>query len=218
MSNFFVSVLEHFPSQFFSSMLSSQRPWLFLLCMAACIGPLVQAQAQACTREYMPVCGQVPGEAQAQTFPNKCLLKVANATQLSEGACVGEAMHLIGGDLDAHGCKPSAGYTWSEELASCVRPWLSQAVTLEVAPKLGTCEGRVDMRCLMVRELPETRSSISRHAKPKWTPVQGEIVGFNRIPGKRYTLRVRKDRPDTPSTGSSGVIYTLLRELKASHQ
>lgn len=30
---------------------------------------------------------------------------------------------LLGGDRDEHGCIPSAGYIWCEELQECVRPW-----------------------------------------------------------------------------------------------
>ena len=153
------------------------------------LAPHGPTYAQACTREYMPVCGQVPGEAQAQTFPNKCLLKVANATQLSEGACVGEAMHILGGDSDAHGCKPSAGYTWSEELASCVRPWLSQAITLEVAPKPGACGGDRDLQCLMAREVPEQRVLKSaKRFKPSKRVRTGKLHG-GRASSKRGIKR-----------------------------
>lgn len=28
-----------------------------------------------------------------------------------------------GGDIDEHGCKGSAGYTWCEEKQACIRPW-----------------------------------------------------------------------------------------------
>ena len=30
---------------------------------------------------------------------------------------------LLGGDRDEHGCIPSAGYIWCEEIQECVRPW-----------------------------------------------------------------------------------------------
>jgi len=30
---------------------------------------------------------------------------------------------LVGADRDAHGCIGSAGYSWSEELGQCIRPW-----------------------------------------------------------------------------------------------
>ena len=30
---------------------------------------------------------------------------------------------LPGSGRDAHGCIPSAGYSWCEALAQCVRPW-----------------------------------------------------------------------------------------------
>ena len=29
----------------------------------------------------------------------------------------------VGGDRDAHGCLPAAGYSWCERLKACVRPW-----------------------------------------------------------------------------------------------
>lgn len=30
---------------------------------------------------------------------------------------------IVGADLDANGCRPSAGYAWCTELQSCQRPW-----------------------------------------------------------------------------------------------
>lgn len=30
---------------------------------------------------------------------------------------------LVGGDRDAHGCIPSAGYSWCERTKQCERPW-----------------------------------------------------------------------------------------------
>lgn len=30
---------------------------------------------------------------------------------------------LVGADRDAHGCIPSAGYSWCEQQQQCVRPW-----------------------------------------------------------------------------------------------
>ena len=30
---------------------------------------------------------------------------------------------IVGGDLDAHGCKASAGYTWCDPLQKCLRVW-----------------------------------------------------------------------------------------------
>ena len=103
------------------------------------LAPHGPTHAQVCTREYLAVCGQVPGEPQARIFANHCLLKAAHAEELNPGVCASEPVHLVGGDSDAHGCKPSAGYVWSEELASCVRPWLSSAVNLEVASNKADC-------------------------------------------------------------------------------
>lgn len=30
---------------------------------------------------------------------------------------------MVGGDMDAHGCKASAGYSWCASANQCVRPW-----------------------------------------------------------------------------------------------
>ena len=43
------------------------------------------AQAGICTREYAPVCGQLPQHT--QTFSNLCMLKDAGASWLSDGEC-----------------------------------------------------------------------------------------------------------------------------------
>ena len=43
------------------------------------------AQAGICTREYAPVCGQLPQHT--QTFSNRCMMKDAGAAWLSDGEC-----------------------------------------------------------------------------------------------------------------------------------
>jgi hypothetical protein len=50
-----------------------------LLCLAA------STQAGICTREYAPVCGQLPQHT--QTFSNRCMMKDAGAAWLSDGEC-----------------------------------------------------------------------------------------------------------------------------------
>ena len=55
---------------------------LSLLLLAAAPAP---APAGPCTREYMPVCGQLPNTT--QTFANRCVMTNAGAVWLSEGVC-----------------------------------------------------------------------------------------------------------------------------------
>jgi hypothetical protein len=31
----------------------------------------------------------------------------------------------LGGDKDEHGCIPSAGFTWCEQLHTCIQPWVT---------------------------------------------------------------------------------------------
>ena len=113
----------------------------------------------------------------------------------------------VGGHVDSHGCRPSAGYVWDAELAQCVRPWMSSAVTLEVAPKRRTCTGVIEMQCLMVREIEP------KQAKPQWQPWFGDIAGYTHVPGKGALLRVRKDKQDNPPADAANTTYTLLKVL-----
>lgn len=166
------------------------------------------AMAQICTREYAPVCGQVEGALVPQTFPNRCMLEAAKATPLNSSECPDvKPLHRPGSDVDPHGCKPSAGYQWNDELGSCVRPWMSSTVTLQVASKRRHCTGVIEMQCLQVREL------IPGKAPQKWVPFFGEITGFKHVPGKRYTLRVRKDKLENPPADAPNTRYTLLKIL-----
>lgn len=183
------------------------------------------AQAQICTREYAPVCGQIAGQA-PQTFPNRCVLDGAQARPIAQGECPHTAMPqpqpmpqpapqpqpvpqpMPGSDSDAHGCKGSAGFVWNAELASCVRPWMSSAVTLEVAAHRQKCTGLIEMQCLMVRELQDGQK------KPRWTPLYGEIQGYQHQAGKRQLLRVRKDRQENVPADAPSITYKLIKKLR----
>jgi hypothetical protein len=168
------------------------------------------AQAQACTREYAPVCGQIAGQM-PQTFANRCTLDNAKARPIAQGECPHSAtpptQPVLGGDSDAHGCKATAGYSWNAELANCIRPWISSAITLEVAAHRQKCPGQVDAKCLMVREVQEGQK------KPRWTPMQGEIQGYKHTVGQRQLLRVRKDLQEKASADAPGVTYQLIKKL-----
>jgi hypothetical protein len=179
------------------------------------------AQAQICTREYAPVCGQIAGQTQ-QTFPNRCVLDNAQARFIAQGECPQTALPqtqplpqpapqplpMPGSDSDAHGCKGSAGFVWNAEMASCIRPWMSSAITLEVAAHRQNCTGLIKMQCLMVRELQDGQK------KPRWTPLYGEIQGYQHQAGKRQLLRVRMDRQDNVPADAPSTTYTLIKKLR----
>lgn len=174
-------------------------------CLLAGAGLLAASAtwAQVCTREYAPVCGLEAHDTTPQTFANPCLLAAAQARFVSPGECPAQATPMAGGDTDTHGCKGSAGYAWNPELNECVRPWLSQVVTLQVAAQRQACTGLIPMQCLMLREKP--------HAK--WTPFYGDIAGFTHEPGTRHTLRVRKDKQDNTPADAPNTTYTLVKIL-----
>jgi hypothetical protein len=131
------------------------------------------------------------------------------AAWVSKGECPTQtvALPLIGGDIDAHGCKRSAGLVWDAELQQCVRPWISSAITLEVASHRQACTGVMTMQCMMVRE------HLPGQSLPKWEPFFGSIAGFTFVPGQRYKLRVRKDKQDNPPADAPVTTYTLLKVL-----
>jgi hypothetical protein len=79
------------------------------------------AQAGICTREYAPVCGQLPQHT--QTFSNRCMLKDAGATWLSDGEC------------------PSSRANAK-----------AKNITLTVAGHDAACVAAAPMRCLQVKE------------------------------------------------------------------
>lgn len=51
---------------------------------------------------------------------------------LSITACSSTPQEPIGGERDAHGCLPAAGYLWCERTQNCERSWeLADAVHIE---------------------------------------------------------------------------------------
>jgi hypothetical protein len=86
----------------------------------------------ACTMEYAPVCGMVqvqcitaPCNPIRTDFSNLCMAKAAGATDITGGTCImsESTPPVVGGDIDSHGCKASAGYSWDVTLAQCIRVW-----------------------------------------------------------------------------------------------
>lgn len=57
----------------------------------------IHAQAGICTREYAPVCGQLP--QQTQTFSNRCMMKDAGAAWLSDGECPSSRVNAKAKDI-----------------------------------------------------------------------------------------------------------------------
>ena len=56
-----------------------------------------QANAGICTREYAPVCGQLPH--QTQTFSNRCMMKDAGANWVSDGECPSQQDSTLAKDI-----------------------------------------------------------------------------------------------------------------------
>ena len=90
-----------------------------------------------------------------------------------------EKPQIVGGDSDAHGCKASAGYTWSKTRATCVRVW-------EVGTRLNSFgNGNKPSEYIIIRngnngpiELfgPNINGIVLKGKKPKWKDVQGNYT------------------------------------------
>lgn len=81
-----------------------------------------------CTKEYMPVCGQVqvqcikaPCHPVQETFGNACMAKAVWATDITQGECTTNTGTVIGWDKDEYGCLVSAGYSWNIAKQQCTR-------------------------------------------------------------------------------------------------
>lgn len=86
--------------------------------------PTIPTDEKPCTREYMPVCGEVqvqcikaPCPPIQTTFSNRCEAENAGATNIVEGVCVDEAPNLEGACLSFDG-------TWLSGTQEC--EWMSQ--------------------------------------------------------------------------------------------
>jgi Domain of unknown function (DUF4377) len=189
--------------------LTTLSKWAFALMAVA----LSNASfAQACTREYAPVCGQLAHEKSPTTFSNRCILDSTGARQISKGECGSTPQtppeKRPGSDVDAHGCKPSTGHVWNADLASCVRPWVTRVVMMEVARHRRKCIGVIETECLMVREVEPGKR------KPKWVPFFGKIDGFTHQAGTRYLLSVRQDKLDNVPADAPDTSYKLIKVLR----
>jgi hypothetical protein len=80
----------------------------------------------------------------------------------------------LGGDRDAHGCIPSAGYSWCEGKQKCLRTWEEpcsssafEVLTQLLAEKYGNSQKQIT---LTVEQQTETHARGSVRFGPKGTP------------------------------------------------
>lgn len=59
-------------------------------------------------------------------------------------ACDQATPQIVGGDKDAHGCLPSAGYTWCDATQKCIRPWEENCTAQPATPPATTPAGSSD--------------------------------------------------------------------------
>ncbi|MDD4287173.1 MAG: hypothetical protein PHO20_01905 [Candidatus Peribacteraceae bacterium] len=89
-----------------------------------------------------------------------------------------EPTPAAGADRDAHGCIPSAGYTWCEPKQKCLRAWEEacfssafEAIAWELAQRHGDTQDKIS---LTMEKQTETHARASVRFGPKGSP--GGIV------------------------------------------
>lgn len=78
------------------------------------------------------------------------LALLLTACSLSSSTTKEPTPPVVGGDRDAHGCIPSAGYTWCEPKQKCLRVWEEacfssafEAIAWELAQRHGDAEKNI---------------------------------------------------------------------------
>jgi len=100
------------------------------------------------------------------------------ACSLTSSSTKEPAPPLVGGDRDAHGCIPSAGYTWCEPKQKCLRTWEEacyasafESIAWELALRHGDTQDKIS---LTMDQQTETHARASVRFGAKGTP--GGIV------------------------------------------
>jgi len=114
------------------------------------------------------------------------LLAVAlllTACSLSSSTTKEPAPVIVGGDRDAHGCIPSAGYTWCEPKQKCLRSWEEacfssafETMAWQLAQLHGDTQSKISLT--MVNQT-ETHARASVRFGPKGTP-GGIVLAVNK--------------------------------------
>lgn len=167
-----------------------------------------------CTAQYEPVCGFVqvqcittPCDPVRTDFSNSCMAAAAGATDVTGGTCImsESTPPILGGDVDIHGCRASAGYSWESRVGQCLRPWESRVRVVNIAPTLSPCVfGILQTECIQARFAGWYQA---------WSPIYGGITGFDYRSGSIYRLLVLETRVENPPADGSAIAYSLIKTL-----
>lgn len=108
---------------------------------------------------------------------------------------------LVGGDQDAHGCKPSTGYTWNSQAKKCLRSWESRVRIVTIAPQTRSCTGVAPMNCLQAKFVWQK----------EWGNLYFGIKGFDFVSGYMYRLLILETKVANPVADGSSIEYSLLK-------
>ncbi|PIE85368.1 hypothetical protein CSA08_02210 [Candidatus Gracilibacteria bacterium] len=88
-------------------------------------------------------------------------------------------VNLVGNDRDSHGCKASAGYSWSEKLNKCIRPWEKNFVLSKNDVNLfNHIKGNLPKRTLNKVDILFSKytKKISKYSTSKQVKINNKIV------------------------------------------
>jgi len=183
----------------FSFLLASGFAFLSLGSIVSASNPTI------CTTEYAPVCAFV--DWQKQTFSNSCIAQSKWINYANTASCnlipVDRPVPpiIIGGDTDAHGCKPSTGYVWDNQLQECVRPWMTKTRLMNVLGDTVSCTGVTSMQCIQLQK------------GNKIELFDSSISGFSPVSWYVYRLLVREDKIENPPADASNINYSIVKVL-----
>lgn len=109
--------------------------------------------------------------------------RIISGIFLSLITTIAHAQTIAGGDTDKHGCRASAGYTWSVLRAECIRVW-------ETGTRLHATDTTATSDAFVVFATDSTKAEIwaaNTHAVLKRTK-----RGYDTFTGTNYRLVTRK--------------------------
>jgi hypothetical protein len=103
---------------------------------------------------------------------------------------------LVGGDRDAYGCIPSAGYSWCEITQKCYRPWEEKCESSSSSVPLPRGEDIIRSFFALINDkrIPDAVSMMAPSSVPDESAKQAWGVQFNALNSVKITSMTPSDK------------------------